>query len=83
VDVRHGPLRGAGDEPERLGQHHAHPRGRCPGNEQYAANVREAFTTDSSPGDFPEEHYERDLIDRFEFVELNPHRQQRLRPSGK
>jgi hypothetical protein len=43
----------------------------CPRNEQYAANVREAFITGSSPGDFPEEHYERDWANRFNIDELN------------
>ena len=31
----------------------------CPRNERYAASVRDAFLTGSSPGDFPAEHYER------------------------
>jgi hypothetical protein len=31
----------------------------CPRNEAYAASVREAFLTGSSPSDFPPEHYER------------------------
>jgi hypothetical protein len=31
----------------------------CPRNEQYAASVRDAFLTGSSPSDFPAEHYER------------------------
>ena len=31
----------------------------CPRNEHYAANVRDAFRTGSSPSDFPTEHYER------------------------
>jgi hypothetical protein len=37
----------------------------CPRNEAYAAEVREAFRTGSSPSDFPAEHYERDWPDRF------------------
>jgi hypothetical protein len=36
----------------------------CPRNERYAAKVRAAFETGSSPADFPQEHYERDWPDR-------------------
>jgi Protein of unknown function (DUF1479) len=43
----------------------------CPRNEAYAASVREAFLTGSSPTDFPEEHYERDWSDRFGPDRLN------------
>ncbi|SER66083.1 Protein of unknown function [Streptomyces sp. yr375] len=43
----------------------------CPRNEEYAAQVREAFLTGSSPGDFPEEHYERDWTGRFTADRLN------------
>jgi hypothetical protein len=43
----------------------------CPRNEAYAASVREAFLTGSSPSDFPEEHYERDWPDRFRVEDLN------------
>ena len=43
----------------------------CPRNEAYAAVVRDAFTTGSSPTDFPAEHYERDWADRFRFGDLN------------
>ena len=43
----------------------------CPRNEEYAASVREAFLTGSSPSDFPEEDYERDWADRFTADELN------------
>jgi hypothetical protein len=43
----------------------------CPRNERYAADVREAFTTGSSPGDFPAEHYERSWPDRFRTDDLN------------
>ena len=43
----------------------------CPRNEAYAESVRDAFTTGSSPSDFPEEHYEREWIDRFTVDELN------------
>ncbi|MFC9954202.1 DUF1479 domain-containing protein [Streptomyces prasinus] len=43
----------------------------CPRNEEYAATVREAFLTGSSPGDFPEEHYERDWTGRFDADRLN------------
>ncbi|WP_250037795.1 DUF1479 domain-containing protein [Paractinoplanes maris] len=43
----------------------------CPRNEAYAANVREAFLTGSSPSDFPAEHYERDWTNRFTESELN------------
>ncbi|SDC19224.1 DUF1479 domain-containing protein [Streptomyces prasinopilosus] len=43
----------------------------CPRNEEYAAKVREAFLTGSSPGDFPEEHYERDWTGRFGVDRLN------------
>ncbi|MEU6521510.1 DUF1479 domain-containing protein [Streptomyces sp. NPDC046924] len=43
----------------------------CPRNEAYSAKVREAFLTGSSPGDFPEEHYERTWPDRFGADRLN------------
>ena len=43
----------------------------CPRNEEYAASVRDAFTTGASPSDFPEEHYEGEWIDRFTVGELN------------
>lgn len=36
----------------------------CPRNEVYAATVRDALRTGSSPGDFPAEHYERIWPDR-------------------
>ena len=44
----------------------------CPRNEKYSALVREAFTTGSSPSDFPEEHYERSWANRFSLDDLNP-----------
>ena len=44
----------------------------CPRNEKYSALVREAFTTGSSPSDFPEEHYERSWPNRFSLDDLNP-----------
>jgi hypothetical protein len=43
----------------------------CPRNEAYAADVREAFATGSSPSDFPAEHYERTWPDRFTVEDLN------------
>jgi hypothetical protein len=43
----------------------------CPRNERYAAEVREAFLTGSSPSDFPAEHYERTWPDRFAETDLN------------
>jgi hypothetical protein len=43
----------------------------CPRNEAYAASVRGAFATGSSPADFPAEHYERDWPNRFRFDGLN------------
>lgn len=43
----------------------------CPRNEEYAASVRDAFLTGSSPGDFPAEHYERDWVGRFTYEQLN------------
>jgi len=43
----------------------------CPRNEHYAASVRTAFATGSSPDDFPAEHYERDWTDRFGPADLN------------
>ena len=43
----------------------------CPRNERYAADVREAFLTGSSPADFPGEHYERSWPDRFGLDDLN------------
>src|SRR5690606_25976120 len=36
----------------------------CPRNERYAAAVRSALETGSSPSDFPAAHYERDWADR-------------------
>jgi hypothetical protein len=44
----------------------------CPRNEKYSARVRDAFTTGSSPSDFPEEHYERSWPNRFSLDDLNP-----------
>ena len=38
----------------------------CPRNERYAASVRAAFRTGSSPSDFPAEHYERSWPNRFQ-----------------
>ncbi|MFI5959082.1 DUF1479 domain-containing protein [Cryptosporangium sp. NPDC051539] len=43
----------------------------CPRNERYAASVREAFVTGSSPSDFPEEHYERTWPNRYSVDDLN------------
>lgn len=43
----------------------------CPRNERYAASVRDAFLTGSSPSDFPEEHYERTWPNRFQVDDLN------------
>jgi hypothetical protein len=43
----------------------------CPRNEQYAASVRDAFLTGSSPSDFPAEHYERGWANRFQPCDLN------------
>jgi hypothetical protein len=43
----------------------------CPRNERYAANVRDAFRTGESPGDFPAEHYEREWTNRFQPENLN------------
>jgi hypothetical protein len=43
----------------------------CPRNETYAESVRDAFSTGSSPTDFPEEHYERTWSDRFAVDDLN------------
>jgi hypothetical protein len=43
----------------------------CPRNEAYAAEVRHAFRTGSSPSDFPAEHYERDWPNRFREADLN------------
>jgi Protein of unknown function (DUF1479) len=43
----------------------------CPRNEQYAAVVREALLTGSSPRDFPDENYERDWPNRFRFDDLD------------
>jgi hypothetical protein len=44
----------------------------CPRNEEYAASVREALVTGSSPSDFPAEDYERDWDNRFTIDDLNP-----------
>ncbi|MFV0460091.1 MAG: DUF1479 domain-containing protein [Actinomycetales bacterium] len=43
----------------------------CERNEQYAAQVRSAFETGSSPSDFPEEHYESTWPNRFAPEDLN------------
>jgi Protein of unknown function (DUF1479) len=43
----------------------------CPRNEIYAASVRDAFVTGSSPMDFPTEHYERTWPTRFHVDDLN------------
>jgi hypothetical protein len=43
----------------------------CSRNERYAASVREAFRTGSSPSDFPPEHYERNWSGRFTYDQLN------------
>jgi hypothetical protein len=43
----------------------------CPRNETYAAQVRDAFGTGSSPSDFPAEHYERTWPNRFHPEDLN------------
>jgi hypothetical protein len=43
----------------------------CPRNEHYAASVRTAFATGSSPDDFPAEHYERGWAGRFGPADLN------------
>jgi hypothetical protein len=43
----------------------------CPRNERYAAIVRDAFRTGSSPDDFPAEHYERTWANRFQPHQLN------------
>jgi Protein of unknown function (DUF1479) len=43
----------------------------CDRNERYAEQVRAAFLDGSSPGDFPEEHYERSWPDRFSVESLN------------
>nr|WP_308437091.1 YbiU family protein [Streptomyces olivaceoviridis] len=70
--LRHGPQRRPGGEPEGLGQRHVHPRRPLvPRNERYAALVREAFVTGSSPSDFPEEHDERAWTGRFTLDQLN------------
>ena len=72
VARRPDPLRRPGHRPEGLGKRHVHPRRAwCPRNEAYAASVRQAFLTGSSPTDFPGEHYERDWTDRFHVVQLD------------
>ncbi|MGW0083601.1 YbiU family protein [Streptomyces sp. NPDC003393] len=43
----------------------------CARNERYAAEVRDAFLTGSSPSDFPGEHYERSRSGRFTIDQLN------------
>jgi Protein of unknown function (DUF1479) len=43
----------------------------CPRNETYAATVRDAFLTGSSPSDFPTENYEREWPNRFHLDDLN------------
>ncbi len=42
----------------------------CPRNEGYAAGVRDALRTGSSPDDFPAEHYERNWPNRFSVEDL-------------
>ncbi|MCW2776028.1 MAG: ybiU [Nocardioides sp.] len=54
------PQRRADRGPAGLGQPHVHPRRPLVrAHERYVDNVRRAFLTGSSPGDFPEKHYER------------------------
>ena len=61
VALRHDPQRRAGQDQQGWGNVMYIPAAPwCPRNEAYAANVREAFLTGSSPSDFPEEHYERE-----------------------
>jgi Protein of unknown function (DUF1479) len=43
----------------------------CPRNEQYVPSVRAAFSTGSSPSDFPAEDNERSWPDRFPVGDLN------------
>ncbi|HET6478518.1 MAG TPA: YbiU family protein [Actinoplanes sp.] len=43
----------------------------CPRNETYAASVRDAIRSGSSPSDFPPEHYERTWAGRFTESDLN------------
>ncbi len=43
----------------------------CPRNETYAASVREAFLSGSSPTDFPAENYEEGWLNRFTADQLN------------
>jgi hypothetical protein len=43
----------------------------CPRNEAYAPRVRAAFLAGESPGDFPQEDYERGWPDRFGPEQLN------------
>ena len=43
----------------------------CPRNRVYAPIAFDAFSTGSSPSDFPAEHYERDWPNRFSVEELN------------
>jgi uncharacterized protein DUF1479 len=43
----------------------------CPRNERYAPSVRAAFTTGSSPTDFPAEDYEVAWTNRFHPIDLN------------
>jgi len=43
----------------------------CPRNETYAASVRDAFHSGSSPSDFPAEDYECSWPDRFAEADLN------------
>jgi hypothetical protein len=43
----------------------------CPRNERYAASVRTAFASGSSPTDFPAEDYERSWSNRFHTDNLN------------
>ena len=43
----------------------------CPRNETYAASIRHAFITGSSPSDFPDENYGRTWTNRVRYDDLN------------
>lgn len=43
----------------------------CERNARYASAVGTAFLDGSSPGDFPDENYERDWLNRFQAAQLN------------
>ena len=73
VALRHDPQRRPGHRTRRAGATSctSPPPPGAPATRTYAASVREAFLTGSSPSDFPAEHYERTWANRFTADDLN------------